>query len=214
MSTVETEQVLVVPTRLFHKLGYFQGFSADVARYIPQLLSPESTRYLPRGEMETNPDFKQLIPYVLFEYESPDGLQLFRYTRGNGQGESRLHAKQSVGIGGHISSLDNGAESIYAQGMERELSEEVLIETPYSARLAGLINDDETEVGRVHLGIVHVFRVDRPSVRAREADILDAGFADAGSIKSELDRYESWSQICVDALFQIEPATQASQSGS
>ncbi len=121
MSTVETEQVLVVPTRLFHELGHFQGFTSDTERYIAQLLDPANTSYRPRGAMELDPSFKQLIPYVLFEFQTAGGLQLFRYTRGSGQGEVRLHAKKSVGIGGHISSIDDAAESVYEQGLESRI---------------------------------------------------------------------------------------------
>src|SRR5947207_2131869 len=104
MSLVQTEQVLVVPTRLFHRLGYFQGFSSDVGRYVDELLNAANTSYRPRSEMEENPDFKQLIPYVIFRYQDSAGqVQLFQYTRGKGMGESRLHSKRSVGVGGHIS---------------------------------------------------------------------------------------------------------------
>ena len=201
MSTVETEQVLVVPTSLFHELGHFQGFSRDTERYVHRLLDPAQTTYRPRGEMEQDPSFKQLIPYVLFEYMAPTGCEVFRYRRGAGQGEARLHAKKSVGIGGHISSLDDSADSVYDQGMQRELAEEVYIDTAYSERCAGLINDDETDVGRVHLGIVHVLRVENPAVRARETDITESGFAPVETILDELDQYETWSQICLRALY-------------
>lgn len=201
-STVQTEKVLVVPTRLFHATGHFQGLTTDVDRYLDVLLGPGNTCYKPRGEMEQDPSWKQLIPYVLFEFEGPRGIELFRYTRGKGQGEQRLHAKKSVGIGGHISSIDEMAGSAYEQGMRRELEEEVFIDTACDERCAGLINDDETDVGRVHLGIVHVFRVESPAIRARETDISDAGFAPLSTILGELDRYETWSQICLKALYQ------------
>jgi predicted NUDIX family phosphoesterase len=203
MSTVELERVLVVPTRLFHDLGYFQGFSSDTGRYIDTLLDAGNTSYRLRGEMEQDPSWKQLIPYVLFEYDGPDGKQLFQYTRGSGQGEVRLHAKKSVGIGGHISSVDDAAESVYLQGMKRELAEEVIIETDYAESCVGMINDDETDVGRVHLGIVHVFRVKRPAVEAREADIRQAGFASLPDIMGQLQAFETWSQICLKALYGL-----------
>ena len=202
MSLVETEQVLVVPTRLFHELGHFQGFTKDVDKYLSVLLDPVNTSYRPRGEMESDPSFKQLIPYVIFRFQTEAGSQLFRYTRGSGQGESRLHAKKSVGIGGHISTLDVKADSVYEQGLQRELDEETIIETAYTAARVGMINDDETDVGKVHLGVVHIFDVDQPHVRAREDDITKAGFDSVANILSDLDHYESWSQICLSALFQ------------
>jgi predicted NUDIX family phosphoesterase len=85
--------------------------------------------------------------------------------------------------------------------MRRELAEEVKIETGYSQRCVGLINDDETEVGRVHLGVVHIFDVERPAVRPLEADIIEAGFRPLDEILNDTSGFESWSQICLEALF-------------
>jgi predicted NUDIX family phosphoesterase len=202
MSLVATEHILVVPTEVFRKLGYFQGFSGDTDRYLRGLLDPAHTSYRPRAAMEQDPSFKQLIPYVIFRHRDAAGrTQLFQYTRGKGQGEARLHAKRSIGIGGHISADDASAASAYDEGMRRELEEEVIIDTPYQSRLAGLINDDQTEVGKVHLGVVHIFDVERPAVRPRESEIIDAGFRPVSELLADPSRFESWSQICLKALF-------------
>jgi predicted NUDIX family phosphoesterase len=202
---VPNEQVLVVPTQLFHQLGYFQGFTHKVERYVDQLLGSEHTSYQPRAKMEEDPSFKQLIPYVIFRYRDEDGRTLvFQYTRGTGQGEQRLHRKRSVGIGGHISASDASESCAYAEGMRRELEEEVAIETPYRQACVGLINDDQTEVGQVHLGVVHVFDVDTPQVLPREDEIIDAGFVPVDQLMQDLDGFESWSRICLEALFSQE----------
>jgi predicted NUDIX family phosphoesterase len=202
MSAVATEHVLVVPTPVFHGLGHFQGFCGDVDRYLRGLLDPAHTSYRPRAAMEQDPTFKQLIPYVIFRHrDEAGGVQLFQYTRGKGQGEARLHAKRSIGIGGHISADDSTAASAYEEGMRRELAEEVAIDTPYTSQLVGLINDDETEVGRVHLGVVHLCDVERPAVQPRETDIAEAGFRPVSELLADLDRFETWSQICLKALF-------------
>jgi predicted NUDIX family phosphoesterase len=199
MSIVATEHILVVPTA---RLGHFQGFCGDVGKYLTGLLDPRHTSYQPRPAMEQDPSFKQLIPYVIFSHKDAAGrTQLFQYTRGKGQGEARLHAKRSVGVGGHISADDATAASAYDEGMRRELAEEVIIETPYRGRLVGLINDDETEVGKVHLGVVHIFDVERPAVRSREDEIIDAGFRPVEDLLADLSRFETWSQICLKALF-------------
>jgi predicted NUDIX family phosphoesterase len=206
MSTVTEERILVVPTALFHQLGYFQGFTADVTRYLPQLLEGHQLDYRPRSLMEDDPGFKQLIPYALFRWVDADGtVQLFDYLRGSGQGERRLHAKRSVGVGGHISSVDAAtgrSDHAYREGMRRELDEEVVVNTGYTDTIVGLINDDETPVGRVHLGVVHVCDVQEPNVRPREADLLDARFRPIADILARLDQFESWSQIAVRALFR------------
>jgi predicted NUDIX family phosphoesterase len=202
LTKVHTERVLVTPAELFHRLGHFQGFSADVDRYLGELFSPRHTSYRPRHEVEEDPSFKQLIPYVIFQHRQGGRLSVFTYTRGKGQGEGRLHAKRSVGVGGHISAEDaEDSAGAYAEGMRRELEEEVVIETAYRERCVGLINDDETEVGRVHLGVVHLVEVEHPAVRPREADILSAGFRPVEDILDELEGFESWSQICMRALF-------------
>ncbi len=205
MSIVETERVLVVPTPLFHDLGYFQGFSSDVENYLEDLLNSDQASYRARGEMESDPSFKQLIPYMIFRHTDDQGNQsIFQYTRGNGQGEKRLHQKVSVGVGGHISTLDvrEDGKGTYAAGMKRELEEEVIVDTPYTERVVGLINDDETEVGKVHLGVVHMFDVDQPLVRPRETEIGEAGFRSLAETLERLDQMESWSRICIQALFQ------------
>jgi len=202
MSQVATEHVLVVPTPVFHRLGHFQGFCGETERYLRGLLDPAHTSYRPRSAMEQDPSFKQLIPYVIFRFRDADGRTLvFQYTRGKGQGESRLHAKRSIGVGGHISADDALQTSAYDEGMRRELEEEVIINTPYRGRMAGLINDDESEVGRVHLGIVHLLDVERPAVEPRESEIIDAGFRPVAELLADITRFETWSQICLKALF-------------
>lgn len=216
MSVVAEEQILVVPTSLFRELGYFQGFSREIDRYWPQLVTGDHVEYRARGEMEEDPSFKQLIPYALFRWTDADGtVHLFEYQRGSGQGERRLHAKRSVGVGGHISSVDAEAvtslgkanhlaerdDYIYREGMRRELDEEVIIDTPYTETVVGLINDDETPVGRVHLGMVHLCDVEQPNVRPREAEILEARFTPVAEILTRLDQFETWSSIAVRALF-------------
>ena len=205
MPEVQTERVLVVPTELFHRLGHFQGFCTEVDRYLGELLSSQHTSYHPRGEVEVDPGFKQLIPYVIFRHVDAQGrVTVFQYTRGTGQGEGRLHSKRSVGIGGHISAVDadcNGSENPYEEGMRRELGEEVTIDTPYTAQCVGLINDDQTEVGSVHLGVVHIFDVQRPAVRPNESEIIESGFRPVEEILADMSAFETWSKICMRALF-------------
>jgi predicted NUDIX family phosphoesterase len=200
----EVEQILVVPTALFHSLGYFQGFSGDVDRYMGELFSPRNISFHPRPAVEIDPSLKQLIPYVIFRHAGENGrARVFQYTRGTGQGEGRLHRKRSVGIGGHISAVDAlaGGGNPYEEGMRRELDEEVRIDTPYTLRCVGLINDDETEVGRVHLGVVHLVDVERPAVHPREPDIIECGFRPVDEILADMDGFETWSTICMQALF-------------
>jgi predicted NUDIX family phosphoesterase len=201
MSLVKTEHILVIPTQLFRELGYFQGFSPNVACYRDTLFDPLHTSYRPRDEMESDPTFKQLIPYVIFRWTEGARVHLFQYQRGKGQGESRLHRLRSIGVGGHISTLDATEQRPYEEGMRRELDEELVIDTEYQSRCVGLINDDRNEVGQVHLGIVHICDVATPRVEAREPDLLDAGFRPVDELIRNIDEFETWSQICLTALF-------------
>ena len=145
--TEKVEHVLVVPTLLFHEVGYFQGFSANTEPYLKTLFDPAYTLYRPRNQVEDDPSYKQLIPYCIFRHED----RIFHYKRGKMQGEGRLHSKRSIGIGGHISSEDEiDLESPYLEAMRREISEEVFVEAGFTQKCVGLINDDQTEVGKVH----------------------------------------------------------------
>ncbi len=208
MEAVAEEQILVVPAEVLDELGRFQGFSADVARYLDPLLRCERLSYRPRGAMEEDPSFKQLIPYVVLQHTAADGtVTVFSYTRGGGGGEKRLHAKRSVGVGGHISSDDashdnaHADEGLYRRGLERELSEEVHIGSAYTERLVGLINDDETPVGRVHLGVVHVFDLEEPLVSSAELALAEGQFLPVDQLLGEINSCESWSQIAIRALY-------------
>lgn len=192
------EHVLVVPTLLFHEVGYFQGFTDDIGPYVRTLFDPAHTSFRPRDVMETDPSFKQLIPYCIFKC----GDLVFSYRRSKGQGEGRLHGKRSIGVGGHISSTDSMLTDVpYAAAMRREIEEEVFVETAFTEKCVGLINDDVSEVGKVHLGIVHVFQVEAAKVRPREKSMIEAGFASPAELIAARDEFETWSQICLDHLF-------------
>src|ERR1700733_10615336 len=151
------ERVLCFERKLLEELGVFQGISLDVGKYLPVVTSASKIVYLNRSEAELDKNFKQLIPYVLIICHD----KILRYRRGKGGGEKRLHGLYSVGIGGHISEEDNGLFSNavgYNESMRRELMEEVAIEE-VNETVVAVINDDSTDVGFVHFGVVHVMRV-------------------------------------------------------
>jgi predicted NUDIX family phosphoesterase len=191
------ERVLVVPTAVFHEAGVFQGFSAQVEHYLPRLLDPGHLHYRARAEAETNPAFKQIIPYVILKW----GDQAFHYARGKRATETRLQALRSIGVGGHISAADNNLfDSPYREAMLREVAEEVFLDSAYHERCIGLLNDDSTPVGQVHLGIVHLFELEEPKVRRREQALTRSGFASLEELRRQRDQFETWSQIVLDVL--------------
>lgn len=198
LSMIE-ECVMVIPRSVMvDVLGDFQGFMPiHHTQKVLDLLHSNHLKYCPRSEMEKDPAYKQLIPYCVFRCED----SVFVYQRGSGQGESRLHGKWSMGIGGHVSSDDGdlGAAS-YDAGLQRELSEEVdiLRSDPFFQKCVGFINDDSNEVGEVHLGVVHVFSLLHPLLFAREPSIRCGKFVRVCDLNR--DDFESWSQICIDVI--------------
>jgi predicted NUDIX family phosphoesterase len=192
------ERVLCFERKLLEELGLFQGLSLEVERYLPVLTAPSNIVYRNRGEAEQDKRFKQLIPYVLIVCRD----KILRYRRGRGGQESRLHGLYSVGIGGHISEDDHGLFSSragYLDGMRRELMEEVAIEEVDEATV-GLINDDSTDVGAVHFGVVHVAHVDRENVAGRRSGIANPEFIPLASAVEHQTSYESWSRFCLERL--------------
>jgi len=202
------EQILVIPAAVIDRIGTINGFEANVDRFLKPILSSNELSFQPRSQMESDPSFKQLIPYVLLEWTNEEGVtHVFTYTRGGGGGEARLHAKRSVGIGGHISEEDAaGGSDPYRTGMQRELEEEVRLESSYQESREGLIYDPSNEVGQVHLGVVHRFILDDPRVNSNEADLAEGGFVSVGNLLDELDRLETWSQLAIKALYSDSEA--------
>lgn len=202
----QEEKVLVIPTEWFRRLGYFQGFTGDMSRYLPGLFAPDKISFRPRRQVELDASFKQLIPYVVFCHECDGRWHIFSYSRGTGQGEERLHCKRSIGVGGHISQEDARSDGdLFEQGLRRELHEEISINTPYTLTCVGLINDDETEVGSVHLGVVYQCRVVEPAVLPRESEIVSHGFAPVEELANNWYDFETWSQITLEGVFGVHP---------
>jgi predicted NUDIX family phosphoesterase len=202
MSSKDEEQVLVVPAALIESIGAFEGFCPDVDRYLPSILDPTNQSFIARKYCETDPSFKQLIPYVVLISDDASDPKIFRYTRGSGQTEARLHAKQSIGIGGHIAIEDCSGSDLYRTGMQRELYEEMDLGEVHSDKIVGLIYDSSNAVGTVHLGIVHKIKVRVEGTKSREDELIEAGFRSFAEIENEYDRLESWSQLAFHAMFR------------
>jgi len=192
------ERVLCFERKLLEDLGVFQGLSLDVEKYLPIVTASKNITYRNRSEAELDRNYKQLIPYVLVICNG----KILRYRRGKGGGEKRLHGLYSVGVGGHISEEDNGlfAEAVgYHDSMRRELMEEVAIEGAKDVAVA-LINDDSTDVGYVHFGVVHVLDVSSEDVAGNRSGILAPEFVPIADATKDLSEYESWSRFCLEQL--------------
>src|SRR6266513_1609867 len=199
------ENVLVIKRSLFDELGSFQGLNFEPEKYLSAILLRGNNLFLPRDEAEQNPAYKQIIPYALIVFEN----RVLHYVRRKKAGEQRLVAKGSIGIGGHMSEEKDKFlwhttdEQAYRAGVEREVNEEIKIDTPFEDRIVALLNDDTTDVGRVHLGIVHIFKLAAPKIEKREAMITGLTFLTKEELVSRRESLESWSQICVDSLERL-----------
>ncbi len=197
------EQVLVIERKVFERLGSFNGLAFDIDRYLSEIFAPGVPRFIPRSKAEKDPSYKQLIPYVIM---TCDGKYL-TYVRGKQAGETRLVAKRSIGIGGHINPIDADNSTLFAYlyenyltAVQREVAEEVSVETNHTDRIVALLNDDSTEVGSVHLGIVHYWLLDAPKVNKREKMITQMAFMTPAELQQLRDTMETWSQLCLDGL--------------
>lgn len=197
------ENILVIKRSLFDQLGAFQGLNFEPRKYLAAILSRGNNFFLSRAQAEKDPSHKQIIPYVLLTH----GDKVLHYVRGKKAGEQRLVAKGSIGIGGHMNESDESLfaldEAAYRAGVEREVGEEIQIDTKFDDCIVALLNDDSNEVGQVHLGVVHVFKLDEPKVEKREAMITNISFLSKEELLTRRDSLETWSRICLDSLEKL-----------
>lgn len=167
-----------------------------------------------RDAAEHDPTYKQLIPYVMLRHR---GLVL-TYARTSGSGESRLLGRISVGFGGHIEETDlasseHPADSFdarsYSQALERELYEELSFPFWFAGMRShsahgGWINDDSNEVGRVHLGVVHIQEYPAFDVASNDPAVTILGFADPRVLLRMGDQLETWSRLLLEGLTTTE----------
>lgn len=203
---VPNEEVLVVETKIFQQVGTFHGLNFDVQRYLEILFEPGVLRYMDRATAETDPGFKQLIPYVIMICDG----KCLSYVRGKRAGEQRLVGNRSIGIGGHINPVDDMSlfsdqlpMASYHQAVDREVAEEVTLQTDHTDRIVALLNDDSNEVGQVHLGIVHCWTLQAPKVDRREQMITQLEFVTPTELNAVKDTMETWSSLCLEQLDQI-----------
>lgn len=158
--------------------------------------------FVERAWAERCSEVKQIIPYTLVSH----GADLFLVRRLDAGGERRLHGKRSVGVGGHINPEDDDGDRarLVARCAERELREELHLDTEVAIEAVGVINDDANPVGSVHFGLVQVARVATPAVRVREEDTLEGAFRPLSEIRGLLAdpdaNFETWSSLILERI--------------
>lgn len=197
--------MLVVTRGLLEEIGAFEGIRTEgLDAAVARLLDPANHFFMDRAAAEEDPGHKQLIPYCIFRC----GDRVLHYTRGKAGGESRLHAKISVGVGGHVNPIDTGngrtGPDAYHAAVTREIEEELELPGPHAHRIIALLNDESNTVGQVHLGIVHLIELDSDAVSSREDALVDLGFTEMADLEGELfERLETWSQFCIRHLAEL-----------
>lgn len=191
------QEVLVFPRSVLSEDQYRAGFSTrtDILDIIL-----ESASFINRQRAETDPQFKQIIPYAIFRH----GNTVFRYRRSRWGAERRLRGNYSVGVGGHIDRSDDlpllrGLKTVVEWAREREVTEEFEVGSPFACEMVGVLNDDSNDVGRVHFGIVYEYRLAAPRIAPRERRVhLECRFVPVAQLARHTHQYESWSRILIE----------------
>lgn len=194
------EFVWVVPRSSLFPEATPNGFLALEADQLEQrFLAPARDEgfFIERRYAETHPEFKQPIPYVAICKDD----KVLCLTRLSTQGEKRLHGKQSIGVGGHINPCDQSTGDIFENACQRELHEELILPQNISLPLTpvGIINDDTSAVGAVHLGLVYSLDASQLDVSIRETDAMAGEFNTLSSLRSLASKpespFETWSSF-------------------
>jgi len=191
LSAAKNEQVMVVERAEIARYIDAQPFGIihDDLDEILDIISSKSF-FIDRPTAELSPQYKQIIPYVAIRH----GHSVFLLERTSKQTESRLHHKLSLGIGGHV----NPDVPTLLGGLQKELEEEVQVDGDYEISFAGFLNDDTTDVGRVHLGAVYVLEAASKSVTIRETEKMTGSWVERDDLAALRNRMETWSQIVYD----------------
>ena len=191
------EDVMVVETLLLEPYLRQGIIDDDAAEHILDVIDQHHF-CLVRRIAEESPEYRQIIPYVIIRC----GDEWFVTRRTKRGTDARLHEKIALGVGGHI-----GAGLDVVDGMHKELDEEVAIEGDYDLTFAGILNDESTEVARVHLGIVYILDAPSRDVRVLETEKLIGEWHALRDLAGMREAMESWSQIVYDELLSQSPSS-------
>lgn len=192
--TVRSEHILVVPKSAFSFLD-----SENKLFFVDESVVFETIElnkvFAPRSLMENDPEFLQIIPYMIYKFQD----KLFLMQRSAKASETRLQSKFSLGIGGHIRKEDLSDNSSILQWGQREFLEEINFAGSFKSQFLGLLYDDTTEVGKVHLGAIFLLEGDSELISVK-TELQSGELTSFDEIRSLQSSLESWSQICFDFL--------------
>jgi len=193
------ELVLVVPTADLYDAvsagAAWLGIRQAGEDRLAQLIRSRGA-FRSRSEMEPDETWKQVIPYPVLR----DGSRWFLMRRTRAGGDARLHDRYSIGVGGHVNPEDGGLDGDLSTALRREWLEELDVEFVPHFRFVGLLNDDTTSVGRVHVGLVYEADAAGRPVTIRETEKLSGGFVGSADVEAVVDDLETWSRLAFEHL--------------
>ncbi|MGH2457496.1 MAG: phosphoesterase [Chloroflexota bacterium] len=200
------ELLIVVPVEPLRAAKLGQGFDPSPEPILAAALQPGVARVMPRALAERDPRFKQIVAYVILRHRG----RIFHYRRSSAVGERRLAGLRSLGVGGHLNQGDVQDSLDLAslrRAIHRELGEELVLAEQPAIHWFGMINDDSTEVGKVHVGLVAVADLRGSDARLRDPTLVDGRFDLVPRIVAQADDFESWSRLCLPALLSPPAAS-------
>ncbi len=198
----QKEKVLAIRSNIVQFIEFTDGISLNSKALQELLKDSKKIKFISRKTAETNTRWKQIIPYSIISYNN----LFLTYTRGQKSDENRLTGKLSIGLGGHINPKDAYLiNNKYAfsfdtivKAMKREIDEEINIKSSYEHKAVGIINDDTSNVDKVHLGVLFIWKLQKKAIEYREGDITKIQFMTKDELINNYHSFERWSQICID----------------
>lgn len=193
---MKLENILVVPRSALFAQESFQGLSTTATKSVLDIIATHK-EFKPRPEMEEDPAYKQIIPYLIFKYED----RYFLMQRKSTSSEQRLKNKYSLGIGGHMRQDDMSNNATIFDWAKREFEEEINYTGNLTISTLGVLNDDSNPVGQVHLGLVLLLEGDSANITIR-SELKSGQLITAHECLDFYQDLESWSQIIFDAILR------------
>jgi len=195
----DDEQILVVKSEILFNKEKWQGLKTDNLDYYVDLIK-KNYEFKRRGDMENDPSFQQIIPYIIFcakgASASGGNDKYFIYKYLSKAGEQRLKNDYIIGVGGHINKEDvDGNNNVLEAGMNREWNEEVDYKGKLEKKLIGILNDDRRPVEAVHLGLVYLFKGDSPDISVKETDKLKGELISLKDLGEKVEGTEGWAPL-------------------
>lgn len=185
------EKVLTVSRRKLFSEGYWEGLrTEELSHYLDLIRQCAVFNY--RLEVENDPSFQQIIPYLIYRVKG----QFFLVRKLEGSGEKRLHFKYMLGVGGHINPVDaRNGDDVIEEGIKREWREEVACQYEIIPRLIGILKDDSNPVSRVHLGLVYLIEGKSTEIRCKEPEQMEGQLVNFSDLPNYMSNMDSWGKI-------------------